>query len=85
MLAISRLNCQTNLITASFVPFALLSVRHEMLADDSLISVENRWIVLEISAQSPQRQIRSDARRSFQLGRATFVITHGMGGTTCVA
>ncbi|MEO8268843.1 MAG: hypothetical protein ABI557_03925 [Aureliella sp.] len=82
MLANFRLNCQKNLIVATFALLALLSMGEVTLADETMISTENSWITIEFSAQSSQRaQIRYDSRRSYQLNRPTFVITHGMGGT----
>lgn len=81
MLANFRRNNQTNLITAAFVLFALLSVRHEALADEKMISRESPWLAIEFSATPSQSQILHDSRRSFAFDRPTFVITHGMGGT----
>lgn len=81
MLANFRLNYQTNLITAAFILLALLSVRDETLADETVISPENPWLAMEFSASPSQSQIVRDSRRSFAPDRPTFVITHGMGGT----
>ena len=46
MLANFRLNYQTNLITAAFILLALLSVRDETLADETVISPENPWLAM---------------------------------------
>lgn len=81
MLANFRLNYQTNLITAAFILLALLSVRDETLADETMISLENPWLAMEFSASLSQSQILHDSRRSFAPDRPTIVITHGMGGT----
>jgi hypothetical protein len=82
MLANFKLNCKTNLITATFAVLALLSVQDVTLAAETLISSENPWIAMEISAQpSQQAQIRHNSQRSYAQNRPTFVITHGMGGT----
>ncbi len=63
MLANFRLNCQKNLMAATFALLALLSMRKDTLADETLISAENPWITIEFSAQPSQRaQIRHDAR-----------------------
>lgn len=81
MLANFRLNCQMNLITVTFSLLALLLVREETFADGALISPENPWLAMEFSASPSQSQILHDSRRSFEMDRPTFVITHGMGGT----
>ncbi len=69
------------MITATFSLLALLSLQEETFADGALISLENPWLAMEFPASPSQSQILHDPRRSYDLNRPTFVITHGMGGT----
>ncbi len=81
MLTNFRTSCQTNLITIAFALLALLLVREETLADETQISAEFPWMVMECSAQASQVQLLHDSRRTCDQAHPTFVITHGMGGT----
>ncbi len=82
MFAIFPFHCQPTLRPAMLLLFGLLFWPLTVYANGPYSGSTTHWTVMACSGPESQVQLLHDSRKIYEQDRPTFVITHGMGGTT---